>query len=129
MPATTDAARAALNTGLRVLREGKLLGIYPEGTRSPDGRLYRGKTGVARLALESGAVVLPCAMIDTDKVQPQDKRQRVDLTDVPLVTIDGLVVGVTVATQLGDDGTPNGHGYAIPIATAITAVRYILQNT
>ena len=55
----TDAARAALKTGVRVLREGKLLGIYPEGTRSPDGRLYRGKTGVARMALESGAVVIP----------------------------------------------------------------------
>ena len=69
----SDASRAALNTGLRVLREGKLLGIYPEGTRSPDGRLYRGKTGVARLALESGAVVLPCAMINTDKIQPQGR--------------------------------------------------------
>jgi 1-acyl-sn-glycerol-3-phosphate acyltransferase len=69
----SDASRAALNTGLRVLREGKLLGIYPEGTRSPDGRLYRGKTGVARLALESGAVVVPCVMIDTDKIQPQGR--------------------------------------------------------
>ena len=57
-----------------MLAEGKLLGIYPEGTRSPDGRLYRGKTGVARLALESGAVVIPCAMIDTDKIQPQGRR-------------------------------------------------------
>ncbi len=65
-----DASRAALKTGLRVLAAGKLLGIYPEGTRSPDGRLYRGKTGVARLALESGAVVVPCAMIDTDTIQP-----------------------------------------------------------
>ncbi len=68
-----DASRAALQTGLRVLAEGKLLGIYPEGTRSPDGRLYRGKTGVARLALESGALVVPCAMIDTDKIQPQGR--------------------------------------------------------
>jgi 1-acyl-sn-glycerol-3-phosphate acyltransferase len=65
-----DAARAALKTGVRVLAEGKLLGIYPEGTRSPDGRLYRGKTGVARLALESGAVVIPCAMINTELMQP-----------------------------------------------------------
>jgi 1-acyl-sn-glycerol-3-phosphate acyltransferase len=56
-----------------VLRDGKLLGIYPEGTRSPDGRLYRGKTGVARLALESGAVVLPCAMINTNVIQPQGR--------------------------------------------------------
>jgi 1-acyl-sn-glycerol-3-phosphate acyltransferase len=69
----SDAARAALTTGVRVLGEGTLLGIYPEGTRSPDGRLYRGKTGVARLALESGAVVVPCAMINTDVVQPQGR--------------------------------------------------------
>ena len=48
------ASEAALNTGLKVLRRGELLGIYPEGTRSPDGRLYRGKTGVARMALEAG---------------------------------------------------------------------------
>ena len=69
----SDASRAALKTGLRVLKDGRLLGIYPEGTRSPDGRLYRGKTGVARLALESGALVVPCAMIDTDKIQPQGR--------------------------------------------------------
>src|SRR3954471_13628313 len=67
-----DAAQAALNTGVRVLGVGQnsLLGIYPEGTRSPDGRLYRGKTGVARLALESGAVVIPCAMVNTELMQP-----------------------------------------------------------
>src|SRR5690349_17697595 len=69
-----QAAQAALDTLLRVLRAGGVAGIYPEGTRSPDGRLYRGKTGVARLALESGAVVIPCAMINTDKIQPQGKR-------------------------------------------------------
>ncbi|ACZ31019.1 phospholipid/glycerol acyltransferase [Xylanimonas cellulosilytica DSM 15894] len=63
------ASEAALNTGLRVLEQGGLFGIYPEGTRSPDGRLYRGKTGVARLALESGAPVIPVAMVDTDKAQ------------------------------------------------------------
>lgn len=64
------ASEAALNTGLGVLREGNLFGIYPEGTRSPDGRLYRGKTGVARLAIESGAPVVPVAMINTDVAQP-----------------------------------------------------------
>lgn len=68
-----DAARAALDTQLRVLRSGGLAGIYPEGTRSPDGRLYRGKTGVARLALESGAPVVPVAMLNTDIVQPTGK--------------------------------------------------------
>jgi 1-acyl-sn-glycerol-3-phosphate acyltransferase len=66
----SDAADPALRTGLRVLSEGKLLGIYPEGTRTPDGRLYRGKTGVARLALESRAPVIPCAMMNTFEMQP-----------------------------------------------------------
>jgi 1-acyl-sn-glycerol-3-phosphate acyltransferase len=65
-----QAARAAIDTGLRVLRGGRLFGIYPEGTRSPDGRLHRGKTGVARLALESGAPVIPVAMLNSDEIQP-----------------------------------------------------------
>ena len=60
--------------GMRILREGKLLGIYPEGTRSPDGRLYRGKTGVARMALETGVPVIPVAMIGTREVQPFGKK-------------------------------------------------------
>lgn len=64
------ASEAALNAGLRVLRRGGFFGIYPEGTRSHDGRLYRGRTGVARLALEAGVPVIPVAMIDTDKIQP-----------------------------------------------------------
>ena len=50
------------------------MGIYPEGTRSPDGRLYRAKLGVAKLALETGASVIPVAMIDTHKVQPIGRR-------------------------------------------------------
>jgi 1-acyl-sn-glycerol-3-phosphate acyltransferase len=62
------ASEAALEAGLGVLAQGRQLGIYPEGTRSPDGRLYRGRTGIARMLLESGAPVLPIAMIDTDKV-------------------------------------------------------------
>jgi 1-acyl-sn-glycerol-3-phosphate acyltransferase len=65
-----EASERALQTGLRVLADGHVLGIYPEGTRSPDGRLYRGKTGVARLAIESGAPVVPCAMIGTFELQP-----------------------------------------------------------
>ncbi|MEP6599082.1 MAG: lysophospholipid acyltransferase family protein [Actinomycetota bacterium] len=69
-----DAARAALTTGVRLLGQGALLGVYPEGTRSPDGRLYRGKTGVARMALEAGVPVVPCAMIDTIKIQPSGRR-------------------------------------------------------
>jgi ATP-dependent phosphofructokinase / diphosphate-dependent phosphofructokinase len=65
-----EASEAALRSGLRVLAEGKVLGIYPEGTRSPDGRLYKGRTGVARLALESRAPVVPCAMISTFEFLP-----------------------------------------------------------
>jgi 1-acyl-sn-glycerol-3-phosphate acyltransferase len=67
------ASEAALTTGITILKEGKLLGIYPEGTRSPDGRLYRGKIGVARMALEAGVPVIPVAMIGTFEVQPQGK--------------------------------------------------------
>ncbi len=65
-----DSAQAALNTAARILGEGKLLGMYPEGTRSPDGRLYKGKTGLARLALETGVPVIPVAMIGTNVVNP-----------------------------------------------------------
>jgi 1-acyl-sn-glycerol-3-phosphate acyltransferase len=64
------ASERAMRTALRVLAEGNLLGIYPEGTRSPDGRLYRGKTGVARLALEARVPVIPCAMINTFEFMP-----------------------------------------------------------
>lgn len=63
-------SEAALITGLKVLAEGKCLGIYPEGTRSPDGKLYKGRTGIARLAIESGAQVVPVAMFNTEKIQP-----------------------------------------------------------
>jgi 1-acyl-sn-glycerol-3-phosphate acyltransferase len=81
-----QASEAALSTGLKVLRRGDVLGIYPEGTRSPDGRLYRGKTGVARLALEAGVPVLPVAMIGTDKVQPIGRR-------MPRLGRVGIVIG------------------------------------
>ena len=63
-----NAAQDALDTGVRLLKKGDLLGIYPEGTRSPDGRLYKGKTGVARLVLQAGVPVVPVAMIDTELV-------------------------------------------------------------
>ncbi|MBV8294657.1 MAG: 1-acyl-sn-glycerol-3-phosphate acyltransferase, partial [Mycobacterium sp.] len=69
-----DAAQAALNTAERLLSQGKLLGMYPEGTRSPDGRLYKGKTGLSRLALETGVPVIPVAMIGTNIVNPPGKK-------------------------------------------------------
>ena len=63
-------SEAALLTGLRLLNEGHCLGIYPEGTRSPDGRLYKGRTGIARMAIESAAPVIPVAMFNTAEIQP-----------------------------------------------------------
>ena len=80
------ASEASLNTGLKVLSQGQVLGIYPEGTRSPDGRLYRGRTGIARMVLESKVPVIPVAMIDTEKVQPIGKR-------LPRIRRIGIVVG------------------------------------
>lgn len=65
-----QAAQEALDAGLGLLQEGEAFAIYPEGTRSRDGRLYRGKTGVAWLALNAGVPVVPVALSGTDKVQP-----------------------------------------------------------
>ncbi len=64
------AAQDMLESALGLMRDGALFGIYPEGTRSPDGRLYRGRTGIGWLALSSGLPVIPVAMIGTDRVLP-----------------------------------------------------------
>ena len=85
-----NASEAALRSGLRVLNRGEALGLYPEGTRSPDGKLYRGKTGVARLALEARVPVLPVAMIDTEKIQPPGRKR-------PTL---GIRVGIKIGTPL-----------------------------
>ncbi len=66
-------SEAALITGLQVLSAGNSLGIYPEGTRSPDGKLYKGRTGIARMAIESGAAIVPVAMFNTAEIQPTGK--------------------------------------------------------
>jgi 1-acyl-sn-glycerol-3-phosphate acyltransferase len=69
-----SASEAALNTGVEALRDGSLVGIFPEGTRSPDFRLYRGKTGVARMALEAQVPVIPVAILGTFGAMPYDKK-------------------------------------------------------
>jgi len=69
-----SAAEGALSSARQILGEGDLFGIYPEGTRSHDGKLYRGKTGVARLALETGVPVVPVAVLGTDVVAPPGKK-------------------------------------------------------
>ncbi|MEI2825387.1 MAG: lysophospholipid acyltransferase family protein [Dermatophilaceae bacterium] len=80
------ASEAAIQSGLKVLRRGELFGIYPEGTRSPDGRLYKGKTGLARMALEAKCPVIPVAMIGTDKAQPTGQK-------VPTIMRIGIRIG------------------------------------
>jgi 1-acyl-sn-glycerol-3-phosphate acyltransferase len=80
------ASEASLNTGLGVLERGLLLGIYPEGTRSPDGKLYRGRTGIARMVIEAQVPVLPVTMIDTEKVQPIGQA-------MPQIRRVGVVIG------------------------------------
>lgn len=81
-----SASEAALNTALQVLGRDELLGIYPEGTRSPDGILYRGRTGIARMALEAKVPVIPVVMVDTDTMMPIG-------TTIPRVVRVGMVIG------------------------------------
>jgi 1-acyl-sn-glycerol-3-phosphate acyltransferase len=80
------ASEASLNTGLQVLGRGDLLGIYPEGTRSPDGKLYRGRTGIARMALEAKVPVIPVVMVDTEQIMPIGKK-------VPRIGRVGMIIG------------------------------------
>ncbi len=81
-----SASEASLNAGLKVLGSGNLLGIYPEGTRSPDGKLYRGRTGVARLVVEAQVPVIPVAIVGSDKIQPQGRL-------IPRLRRVGIIVG------------------------------------
>ena len=80
------ASEASLATGLAVLARGEQLGIYPEGTRSPDGRMYRGRTGVARMILEGHVPVVPVAMIGTEEVMATGTR-------IPKLRRVGVVFG------------------------------------
>lgn len=99
-----SASRAAIETGLAVLRRGEVLGIYPEGTRSPDGRLHRGKTGVARFALASGAPVVPVAMIGSHEAQrgrrvfPR-RRPRIRAVVGPPVDVRSVVLSLEGAEE------------------------------
>lgn len=89
------ASLPAMDAAQKILGRGELFGYYPEGTRSPDGRLYRGKTGIARLALETGAPVLPVAMIDTGRIQPPGQL-------VPKIGRIGVRIGAPMEFQRYD---------------------------
>ncbi|QRN80271.1 MAG: 1-acyl-sn-glycerol-3-phosphate acyltransferase, partial [Nocardiopsis sp. BM-2018] len=69
-----DKAQAALDAAEQVLRRGELFGIFPEGTRSRDGFLYKGRTGAARLAMKLGCPILPVGIVGTDRIQPPDAK-------------------------------------------------------
>ncbi len=99
-------SEAALLTGLELLKEGACIGIYPEGTRSPDGRLYKGRTGIARMAIESGAPVVPVAMFNTAEIQPTGKvvpkLQRVEMVFGEPMYFDGDSTNVQVLREATD---------------------------
>ena len=80
------ASEDSLNTGLQVLGRGDLLGIYPEGTRTPDGKRYRGRTGLARMALEARVPVIPVVMVDTGEIMPIGRT-------IPRIGRVGMVIG------------------------------------
>jgi 1-acyl-sn-glycerol-3-phosphate acyltransferase len=86
-------SEAAIKTGLRLLAEDNCIGIYPEGTRSPDGKLYKGRTGIARMAIDSGAPVIPVAMFNTAEIQPTGqivpKVRRVEMVFGESMTFTG----------------------------------------
>ena len=99
-------SEAALLTGLDLLKEGACIGIYPEGTRSPDGRLYKGRTGIARMAIESGAPVVPVAMFNTAEIQPTGKVvpkvQRVEMVFGEPMYFEGDPSNVQVLREATD---------------------------
>ncbi len=103
-----EAGEASLRKGEEILESGRLLGIYPEGTRSPDGRLYRGKTGPVRLALRTGAPLIPVAMIGVFEVLPPGAR-------IPKIRRVGIRVGKPL--ELNRDAAGDDDGYMLRRAT------------
>jgi 1-acyl-sn-glycerol-3-phosphate acyltransferase len=104
LPVDRDDSRAALaslDTALAVLSAGGAFGIYPEGTRSRDGRLYRGRTGVAQLALTSGAPIVPVGLRDTDKLQPVGSNR-------PRLVRITVTFGAPIDVRGRYDGVPPG---------------------
>jgi 1-acyl-sn-glycerol-3-phosphate acyltransferase len=118
------ASLMALDAALPVLRDGQVLGIFPEGTRSPDGRLYRGRPGVAKLALDAGATLLPVGLLGTEKIQPIGTRlprvgvdvevrvgKPLDLTPWRDAPVDSRVLREITATLMGEIQKLTGQEY------------------
>jgi 1-acyl-sn-glycerol-3-phosphate acyltransferase len=112
----SKAALASLDTALEVLGQGGAFGIYPEGTRSRDGRLYRGRTGVAHLALTAGAPVVPVGLTGTDKLQPVGSR----LPRVVPITVE---FGKPIEVAGRYDGVPLGKARRLLTDEIMTAIQ------
>lgn len=98
----TRAAMASLDTALEVLRRGEAFGIYPEGTRSRDGRLYRGRTGVAELALSAQVPIVPVGLRGTQDLQPVG-------SNLPRLARVDVAFGEPIAVSGEYDGVPRGR--------------------
>jgi len=110
-----QAALGSLEVALEVLRRGEAFGIYPEGTRSRDGRLYRGRTGVAHLALTAGVPVVPVGLSGTDEIQPVDARY-------PRLAHCAVEFGEPIAVTGRFDGIPLGRARRLLTDEIMTAI-------
>lgn len=111
-----QAALASLDTALEVLRSGEAFGIYPEGTRSRDGRLYRGRTGVAHLALTAGVPVVPVGLRGTDRLQPID-------ASLPRLVKVSISFGEPIAVAGRFDGVPLGKARRVLTDEIMAAIQ------
>ena len=111
----TRAAIASLDVALEVLGRGEAFGIYPEGTRSRDGRLYRGRTGVAHLALTAGVPVVPVGLVGTERVQPVGSR-------LPRVVPLTVAFGPPIQVAGRFDGVPLGRARRLLTDEVMTAI-------
>lgn len=112
----TKAALASLDTALEVLGNGEAFGIYPEGTRSRDGRIYRGRTGVAHLALTAGVPVVPVGLVGTEKLQPVGSR-------LPRVVKIEVAFGEPIQVEHRFDGVPLGKARRVLTDEVMSAIQ------
>ena len=110
------SALAAIDVALEVLDRGEAFGVYPEGTRSRDGRLYRGRTGVAQLALVSGAPIVPVGLVGTERLQPVG-------TTVPRIVEVTVRFGAPLEVAARYDGVPPGKARRDITDEVMTAIQ------